>query len=223
MYKAHDNGDFRSEGDSPAYFHVIPAGLRNQEHPDWGGWGGRYVRIRENTWLDPVPVEGYEYPEGRWYGSNGWGRCSLRPGSTSTEEQRKTYFKPMWRWSKAMQNDFASRADWCVSEYEDANHPPVVKLVNELDIQASPGESIKLSAEGTTDPDGNRLSFLWWQYTEADSYEGIVEIQNDRQVQASVVIPKDTESGETIHIICEVTDDGVPALTRYQRVVITVK
>lgn len=223
MYKAHDNGDFRSEGDSPAYFHVIPAGLRNQEHPDWGGWGGRYVRIRENTWLDPVPVEGYEYPEGRWYGSNGWGRCSLRPGSTSTEEQRKTYFKPMWRWSKAMQNDFASRADWCVSEYEDANHPPVVKLVNELDIQASPGESIKLSAEGTTDPDGNRLSFLWWQYTEADSYEGIVEIQNDRQVQASVVIPKDAESGETIHIICEVTDDGVPALTRYQRVVITVK
>lgn len=129
----------------------------------------------------------------------------------------------MWRWSKAMQNDFASRADWCVSEYEDANHPPVVKLVNELDMQASPGESIKLSAEGTTDPDGNRLSFLWWQYTEADSYEGIVEIQNDRQVQASVVIPKDAESGETIHVICEVTDDGVPALTRYQRVVITVK
>ena len=222
-YKAHENGDFRSEGDSPAFLHTINVGLRNLENPSWGGWGGRYVLVRENTWLDPVPVEGYEYPEGRWYGSNGWGRCSLRPGSTSTEEQRKTYFKPMWRWSKAMQNDFASRADWCVSEYEDANHPPVVKLVNELDIQASPGESIKLSAEGTTDPDGNRLSFLWWQYTEADSYEGIVEIQNDRQVQASVVIPKDAESGETIHIICEVTDDGVPALTRYQRVVITVK
>ena len=54
LYKAHENGDFRSEGDSPAYFHVIPTGLRNEEHPDWGGWGGRYVKVRENTWLDPV-------------------------------------------------------------------------------------------------------------------------------------------------------------------------
>ena len=78
MYKAHDNGDFRSEGDSPAYFHVIPAGLRNQEHPDWGGWGGRYVRIRENTWLDPVPEKGYKYPEGRWYTSNAWGRTRMK-------------------------------------------------------------------------------------------------------------------------------------------------
>ena len=51
-------GDFRSEGDSPAFLHTIVTGLRNMESPDWGGWGGRYVRVYENTWLDPVPVEG---------------------------------------------------------------------------------------------------------------------------------------------------------------------
>ena len=56
-YKAHDNGDFRSEGDSPAFLHTINVGLRNLENPSWGGWGGRYVLVRENTWLDPVPVE----------------------------------------------------------------------------------------------------------------------------------------------------------------------
>ena len=47
--------------------HQIVTGLRSIESPDWGGWAGRYIQIRENTWLDPVPVKEYEYPEGRWY------------------------------------------------------------------------------------------------------------------------------------------------------------
>lgn len=40
LYKAHDDGRFRSEGDSPAFLHTIPTGLRNMESPDWGGWVG---------------------------------------------------------------------------------------------------------------------------------------------------------------------------------------
>ena len=35
--------------------------------------------------------------------------------------------------------------------------------------------------------------------------------------------PGDAGAGETIHIICEVTDAGSPRLTRYQRVVLTVQ
>ena len=66
--------DFMGEGDSPAFIHEIPTGLRSTESPDWGGWGGRYVLIRENTWLDKVPIDGYKYPSGRWYTSTGWGR-----------------------------------------------------------------------------------------------------------------------------------------------------
>ena len=223
IYAALENGDFRSEGDSPAFLHTIVTGLRNMESPDWGGWGGRYVKVRENTWLDPVPVEGYTYPEGRWWGSNGWGRSSLREGSDSTPEQRREYFKPMWRWSAALQNDFAARADWCVKHYEDANHPPVVKLVNAVDLKAKPGETIKLSAAGSSDPDGDELHYHWWQYTEADSFEGSIEIQDANSDMASFQIPAVAESGETIHIICEVTDHGIPELTRYQRVVIRVQ
>lgn len=33
----------------------------------------------------------------------------------------------------------------------------------------------------------------------------------------------EAEQGGTIHIICEVTDKGSPALTRYQRFIITVE
>ena len=35
-------------------------------------------------------------------------------------------------------------------------------------------------------------------------------------------VPADAMAGQTIHLIIEATDDGAPALTRYQRVVVTV-
>ena len=30
------------EGDTPAFLSLIPNGLNESEHPEWGGWGGRY-------------------------------------------------------------------------------------------------------------------------------------------------------------------------------------
>ena len=228
-YKAHDGkekgfiaGDFRSEGDSPAFMHTIPTGLRNLENPDWGGWGGRYVKIRENTWLDPVPDPSYKYPEGRWYGSNGWGRSSLRDGSTATEEQRKAYFKPLWQWSADFQNDFAARADWCVKPFKEANHAPVFKTENVLNINAKAGQKVNLKAEAT-DPDGDKLTYKWWQYEEVDSYAETVKIFNAGKEKSSFIVPADAKSGDTIHLICEVSDNGSPSLTRYERVIIEVK
>lgn len=223
LYKAHENGDFRSEGDSPAFLHTIETGLRSLESPDWGGWGGRYVQVRENTWLDPVPVAGYAYPEGRWYGSNGWGRSSLREGTTTTAEQRQKYFKPMWRWTDAMQKDFASRADWCVKSYEETNHPPTVKLGHELNLTATVGDQVKLSAEGSTDPDGDKLSYQWFYDADPSTFTlpaaAALNIQDADKAKASFVVPTGTG---TMHIILAVTDHGIPELTRYKRVIVEI-
>jgi hypothetical protein len=231
LYKAHtggdqgfDDGDFRSEGDSPAFMHQIATGLRNLESPDWGGWGGRYVRVRENTWLDPVPVEGYVYPEGRWYTTTAWGRNSSRKGATAeTDKQHRKFFEPIWRWSDAFQNDFAARADWCVKPYGQANHPPVVKLAHALDMRVRRGAKVSLSAKGTRDPDGDALTYRWWQYEEVDTYHGSVKIRDAGKQQASLTVPADATPGQTIHVICEVRDAGTPPLTRYQRVVMTIE
>lgn len=125
-------------------------------------------------------------------------------------------------WSKAMQNDFAARADWCVKSYEEANHQPVVVLAHGNSLTASPGETVKLSASGTTDPDGDMLSYNWRPYRDASSYKGDVEVVSVDET-AEVYIPADAEKGQTLHIICSVTDDGEPHLTRYQRVVIHIK
>lgn len=162
LYKAHEPGshglsgdtdfnpgDFRSEGDSPAFLHAIPTGLRNMESPDYGGWGGRYTHVRANTWLDPVPESGYEYPEGRWYTRTAWGRAYMRERYPDDQELMREYFKPLARWTDAIQNDFAARADWSVKSYEEANHPPVVELAHARDLTARPGETVQLSAQGT--------------------------------------------------------------------------
>ena len=230
LYKSHqageegfDEGDFRSEGDSPAFFHQIITGLRSMESPDWGGWGGRFIWIRDNTWMDPPPYEGYEYPEGRYFRETCWGRLSLNDGMTSHDDPRMMhFFRPTWRWSVAQQNDWAARADWCVKTYEEANHPPVVRLGHARDLIVSAGSTVDLSAKGTMDPDGDGLLYRWWQYQEADTYEGIIDITSPGEMEASFVVPSDSK-GKTIHVICEVTDQAEPPITRYQRVVIDVK
>ena len=189
-YEAHDDGRFRSEGDSPSFMHQIRVGLRSMEHPSHGGWGGRFVKERgtKNVW-----------------------RGAKDDGSWS---------KPLWRWSQAFQNDWAARADWCVKSYKQANHPPIVKLAHAEDFKATIGDRVTLSAKGSKDPDGDKLSFKWWQYREPGSYRGKVNIHNADQQQAHFDVPGDVKNGQTIHIICEVTDDGSPRLTRYGRVIV---
>jgi PelA/Pel-15E family pectate lyase len=221
LYKSHKNGDFRSEGDSPAFLHTIVNGLRSLESPGWGGWGGRYTKVRENIWLDPVLEPGYTYPEGRWYSGSAWGRQRMRLNKENDEELM-AYLKPMWRWSEALQHDFASRADWCVKSFEEANHPPVVKLAHANDLQARPGSKVKLSARGT-DPDGDLLTYRWWHYPEAGTFDGTIDIQDDNKQDASFTLPSNAKKGQHVHIICEVTDNGAPSLTRYQRVVVEVE
>jgi len=198
IYEARD-GAFRSEGDSPAFMHQIDVGLRSLEHPGWGGWGGRFVQEKTDgsTWRGAHDAHGEE--------NKYW--TVLR--------------KPIWRWAIAFENDWAARADWCVKDYDDANHPPKPKVAGPLDRTVKPGEKVTLSAEGTTDPDGDDLSYRWWQYTDADSAEAEVDIaEATSQSGASFIVPN--EPGKTLHIILETTDTGTPPLTRYQRIVFTI-
>ncbi|MBN2275769.1 MAG: DUF1593 domain-containing protein [Bacteroidales bacterium] len=219
LYKAKENGDFRSEGDSPAFLHNIETGLRNMESPGYGGWGGRYTKIRSNTWLDPVSDSLYQYPEGRWYGGSAWGRKRLKE-NIPNDSILLEYLKPIWRWTDAIQNDFAARADWCVKSYQEANHQPVVKLNHKLNLSAKSGSTIQLSANGSYDPDGDQLTYSWWHYKEAGDYEGEIEIKNADTRDISLIIPDAINKAATLHIVCEVKDNGLPQLTRYKRVII---
>ncbi len=55
-----------------------------------------------------------------------------------------------------------------------------------------------------------------------DTYPGQVTYSNPTALATSVQVPTDATAGQTIHVILEATDNGMPALTRYQRMVVTV-
>lgn len=217
------DGAFNAEGDTPSFLHAIPTGLRNIEYPAYGGWGGRYVRIRNNVWMDPAPDSTFVYPTGKWTINNSWSKQMEHCTDSIGIAKRTHYFKPIWRWMKAVQHDFAARADWCVDDYVSTNHPPCVKIKNEvLDIEVFAGQKISLDASGSTDPDGDNLLFHWWRYEEVDSYDGNLQIE-EKKSKLRFRIPSDAKNGDTIHVICEVTDEGIPSLTRYKRIVMTIK
>ncbi|MEO7524475.1 MAG: hypothetical protein ABIT58_10295, partial [Ferruginibacter sp.] len=120
------------------------------------------------------------------------------------------------------QLDFAARLEWSVTnKYANANHQPVVKIEGPLHILASAGEKIKLNGN-VSDPDGNVISSKWWQF-QVGSYPGKVAISNASSAKAEILIPNDAVGGQTIHIILEATDNGTPALTSYQRIIMTIK
>jgi hypothetical protein len=188
------DGAFRSEGDSPSFMHQIPVGLRSLESPSFGGWGGRFV------------------PE--------------KPGQTNVwkdADDDGNTTKPIWRWAEAFQNDFAARADWCVKTYAEANHPPFVWLTTPPDVEAAPGATVKIDVSASADPDGDKLSFAWWQYKDAGTFKGDVATKDADRGAASINVPADAKPGDTIHLIAQVTDSGKPPLTRYARVIVTVK
>jgi hypothetical protein len=187
--------DFISEGDSPAYMYLFDFnGLRSSEDPTYGGWGGRFAP-NATGWIDTTDV------------------------NTFTGVADRAF--PQTRWVADLQNDFAARADWGVTpRYRDANHNPRAFVREGVDLSARPGQVVKLHGRGA-DPDGDKLSYRWWQYTDADTYPGSVSITGG--ATASFTVPADAVRGQTIHLVFEVTDGGTPALKHYQRVIVTVK
>ena len=126
------------------------------------------------------------------------------------------------RFFGAAQRDFAARMQWSVTpSYAAANHPPEVSVRGPWHWRAAPGEVVRL--EGiVSDPDGDRVVVRWWQYEEADSYPGRVALSDSTSAVVQVRIPIDARAGDTVHMVLEATDDGAPALTRYQRVILEV-
>lgn len=180
------------EGDTPSWFYFYTNGLNIPSHPEYGGWGGRYA-YNGSFWQDAADMlDGYSS-----------GRTTV------------------YRWRPSFQNDFAARMDWCVKDFNQANHTPVVRIQGDMLRNAKPGETVELAAIAT-DPDNDKLSYKWWQYTDADPVEAAVIITNsDSPDEAGFVIPN--EPGKQIYIILEVTDNGIPSLVGYQRVVFNIQ
>ena len=211
--------DYLMEGDTPTFLSLIDNGLGDPEQPGWGGWGGRY------EYYTPPMRKWHLEAETRPFWADAQDEVFGVDGNWHTSNQAT-----IWRWRSAYQNDFETRMNWSITaEYSDANHPPVAKLNHGSELSAKPGERVNLSADGSTDPDGDELSYQWFYYGEAGSFTmesgrtgAPLKIDSaDKQI-ASFTVPTRFGKAGTMHIILAVTDNGAPALTRYQRVIIDV-
>lgn len=205
---------FAMEGDTPSFLNLIARGLTDTEHPEWGGWGGRYNKVAPQYGLFSDTLDTVIGLDGERHISN---------------------HASIWRWRPAFQYDFAARIAWTLApKYKDANHAPIAVLNGDagaepLRLTAKYGQSITLSAEGSRDPDKNAVTTKWWVYREAgnlprqakpvlsipDPLHAVVEVPAVTSLR-----PEEAPSGD-LHVILEVWDNGTPQMVSYRRAIIT--
>ncbi len=216
------------EGDTPSWLPLIPNGLNDPEHPDWGGWGGRYELYKPDFSKEKKGTSGVPFePETRAIWTNAVDSYSpfiskeyggtIRKDTVDFTDNKVT----LWRWRKDFQNDFAARMDWCTKTYKEANHPPVIALSQPDHITVKSGQGFGLDASASTDPDGDNLSFLWFNYPEAGTYKKPVPVPAGN-VHGIYMVAPEVQKEETIQFILKVTDKGTPALSGYKRIIVTV-
>ena len=143
--KAYPTYKWGVEGDTPSFLHVLPNGLHDPNQPEQIGWAGCFKR----------------------------GLCpdSLTTAWTNWQQPQKAISRGYEeRFYPAVFHDFAARME--CAEKGHGNRNPVV-VVNDrqgtkpITITAHQGETVKLDATRSFDPDGNHLSFTWWIQNDA--------------------------------------------------------
>lgn len=194
------------EGDTPSFLYVMPNGLNDPEDPHQCGWAGYHER---GLCADSLTTAWTSWQE------------PLR--NISVGYKRRFYPDEL--------NDFCARMQWAAEGRGNLNPRVAVRVLDgspvkntssvaPLRITAKAGDTIRLDASKSFDPDGDGLTFLWWQQPEIGTTKLTID-QSDQSI-VTVRIPADTK-GDTVHLICEVHDDGPFRLVAYRRIIIAIK
>ncbi len=100
----------------------------------------------------------------------------------------------------------------------------MIRLDGPRDFVVSPGDDIELSARGSYDPDGDKVTYTWAQDKNAGTSSASISLQNNHSLtDAFFIVPTSAKPGTTIHVILEAVDDGTPQLVRYERLIFHVE
>ena len=223
------------EGDTPSFLGLLPNGLNSPEHPEWGGWGGRYI-LADCSGNTGVYSDAVDWVIGK------------------NNDTFLSKYASIWRWRQAFQFDFAARMEWSVNgDAAETNHHPVISIngscgLAALEIPYNLNQSIVLDASQTSDPDNDALSFNWFHYREPtfrlegdiarvspnatfvslNKYGSVVEVTPN--VEANTVSHTSRlvlrklwliVNAQTLHIILSVEDAVELPLTAYKRIILT--
>ena len=186
------------EGDTPSFLNVMPNGLNDPNDPTQVGWGG-------------VHQFGIS-PDGETKAWTNW----QEPLKGISDKYEKHFYPDEFR-------DFAARMQWAAEGA--GNRNPVVVIGRDgglapIEIKARPGQTIRLDASRSFDPDGDKLSFDWWFQETADG-QTLPALEKATSAKISFRIPEDARPCR-LDLVCEVHDNGPHTLVAYRRVIITV-
>jgi hypothetical protein len=134
--------------------------------------------------------------------------------------------------------------DWTIQDFAHANHNPLV-VVNgiagrtPIEMEVNADQTVTLDATGTSDPDGQALTYKWFVYSEPGLAvirgADLTLVDDDKSIAKVKAIstcrptwlqlagkPSKCSSSGVAHIILAVTDSGSPRLTAYRRVILKV-
>ena len=218
---------FIEGGGTIPWIGLINQGLTDPERLYWGGWSGRFSRTRhKNIYSRHSDVRKDELNYGDFF----MFEADSEKETWTDPVHGDTYsnhFVPVWRFRRAMFNDFRARMDWCVSSFSEANHNPVAAFNGDkgndiVELSAKAGQTLTLDATASTDPDKDGLKIHWWLYPESGTYNKDIAIRRNTDEVTSMTIPNDAWDTE-IHVILEVQDDSeIVSLHDYRRIVVTV-
>lgn len=180
------------EGDTPSFLSLFPNGLNRPDRPDLGGWGGRMVAedARGLRWKDAADGD-------------------------AAPDDPDPRMSAVYRWRSDFQNEMQARLDWCVQPPNEANHPPVVRVVGRGSAMLRHSAIHRFDASGSVDPDGHALDFDWSIYPPAPGSFRVEAMSGGRAV---LRVPEQGELPQSISIVLRVRDRGTPPLSRYVRV-----
>jgi hypothetical protein len=208
----------------------------------WGGWGGRFSQRRyssSNNHDSQYVFVGHPDINASEQAQAKDKEFSMYIADTEVEtwtdpvhnDTFSDHFVPVYRFRRAMFNDFRGRMDWCLNEFKNADHNPVAAVNGDktdtvITMKVKPGVTLDFDASATTDPDDDELIFKWWIYKKAGTYDGNVNITSPDNKLTKVEVPADAD-GKEIHVILEVADKGKDnngaeiSMYDYRRVVLT--
>lgn len=129
-----------TEGDSPAFMYCLDNGLNDSEHPDYGGWGGRFRMMKS------AGIRGMD-----WVKRNGLDETQYDPYFMIPSVPNGIH--EIIKWKDAIYNDFAARMQWSATPfYSGANHHPCIVVDKDTTM---------LNVHNSYDPDGDKLTYRW--------------------------------------------------------------
>jgi len=183
------------EGDTPSWFYFLDNGLNMSDHPTLGGWGGRFDEAEDGLYRDAIDSVG--------------GTMSARAS--------------VWRWRQDFQNDFEARMDWCLEGFENANHAPSLVVegtkIGVFHATARSNLTIEIDLEGSSDPDHDDMTFEHVPYPELND-GGSIQVEFKGKL-AILHVPSNLPR-KTYQVVLAVRDHGIPSLTSYRRIQVSV-